>query len=206
MWESSAGGLGTRRHPWAQTDAMAEDGGVGCPERGRGGSGQKCRHRGGSSKRKHPDRQARGKAKEKGRRETGGRGQGGRQPEIARASPGEGGPRSHGSGPTRQGCGRHATGRLRSAVSLEKHCEPAAAWRGAAGAAYRFSESRRRGGAPAPTQSRPSWASSSFHSLGYWATQLGTQGNHKQQNTVASVTVPLDLPQDPKPLLPRQLG
>ena len=153
MWESSAGGLGTRRHPWAQTDAMAEDGGVGCPERGRGGSGQKCRQRGGSSKRQDPDRQARGKAKEKGRRETGGRGQGGRQPEIARGSPGEGGPRSHGSGPTRQGCGRHATGRLRSAVSLEKHCEPAAGWRGAAGAAYRFSESRRRGGAAAQVRS-----------------------------------------------------
>lgn len=63
-----------------------------------------------------------------------------------------------------------------------------------------------RSGARVPTQCGPSCASSSFHSPGYRATQLGTQGNHKQQNTAASVTTPLDLPQDPRPLLPHQLG
>ena len=62
-------------------------------------SAQKCRHRSRSSKRRKPQKDERKeKRRESGRKEEAGDREG-RQPEIALGGLGEGGSRSHGSGP-----------------------------------------------------------------------------------------------------------
>ena len=109
-WKTLASGLGTWRRPWAQSDTVVEDGGVGCPEDGgvgcpEGGLGAGPQRRNadigagaakGEKPKKTSARKIKGK-KEGERQEAGDRE--GRQPEIALGGPREGGSGSHGSGP-----------------------------------------------------------------------------------------------------------
>lgn len=121
MWKTLAGGLGTRRRPGTQTHTVAEDGGVGCPERSLG-PGPQCRNAdtgAGAAKGERPKRMSvrRREGKEEGKRQEAGAREGG-SPRSPVGGPGSGSP---GPGPTRQGRGHSATGPLRSAVSSEKH-------------------------------------------------------------------------------------
>ena len=101
-WKTLASGLGTWRRPWAQSDTVAEDGGVGCPEGGLGAGPQRrnadigAGAAKGEKPKKTSARKIKGK-KEGERQEAGDRE--GRQPEIALGGPREGGSGSHGSGP-----------------------------------------------------------------------------------------------------------
>lgn len=173
---------------------------------------QKCRHRSRSSKRRKTQKDEREeKGRKRGRKETGSRGQGGRQPKIARGRPWLRVPRArpHQAGARTQ---RHRAAALCS-LFRETLCgpKPSASRSGTGGAAHGFSEPRRGGAAaqvrspqgpftPGPAGQAPpstAWAIRPHGSA------LSATTNNKIQ--FASITMPLDLPQNPKPLLPHRL-
>ena len=118
-WKTLAGGLGTWRRPWAQTDTVAEDGGVGCPEWSLGAGPQRrnADTGAGAAKGEKPKKTSARKSegKTEGKRKQGtGRAGSLRSPWEAseKEAPGP-------TGQAPQGCRHSATGRLRSAVFLE---------------------------------------------------------------------------------------
>ena len=214
-WKTLAGGLGTRRRPGTQTDTVAEDGQLGCPEGGLG-PGPQCRNAdtgAGAAKGERPKKMSvrKSEGKEEGKRQEAGAREG-RQPEITRGRPWLRVPRvrPHQAGARTK---RHRAAAL-CGLFRETLCgpKPSASRSGAGGAAHGFSEPRRRGGAAAQVRSpqgpfTPGPAGqappSTARAIRPHGSALSATTNNKIQ--FASITMPLDLPQNPKPLLPHRL-